>query len=269
MMSKKVRVALGQITSRPGEVEYNVKKAGGFIAQAAAEGADIICLPELFATGYNLDLLGERIVSLSREYGRFISEEMSKAARDNNIYVIAAFGEVNDTDSKVYNSAVLYDRRGDKLGSFNKTHSFALEKNYFTEGRQYPVFDTDIGRIGIMICYDAGFPEAARTLCLKGAEIIFIPAAWRVEDENAWLLNVPSRALENQLYTVGVNRSGHEGCLHLFGKSMACSPFGKVIMQMAYDSDEIAVCEIDLDEIAKCRSGGGYLADRKPELYQL
>lgn len=268
-MNRKVKVALGQIASRLGDVEYNVKKAGAFIAQASSKGADIICLPELYATGYNMSMLGDKVISLSREYEKFISDEMSKAARDNSIYVISSHGVVNEADNRVYNAAVLFDRSGDKKGSFYKTHSFALEKDYFSEGCEYPVFDTDIGKIGIMICYDAGFPEAARTLCLKGAEMIFIPAAWRIQDENSWLLNIPSRALENQLYTVGVNRSGHEGDLHLFGKSMACNPFGEVIMQMDYDSDEVAVCEIDLDEVERCRSDLGYLADRKPKIYQL
>jgi len=268
-MSRKVKVALGQITSRVGDVEYNVRKARKFIDQAAGKGADIICLPELYATGYNLNLLEEKVVSLSRKYGQFISNEMSKAAKENNIYVIASFGEVNESDNKLYNASVLYNHRGDRVGTFYKTHAFALEKKYFTEGCQYPVFNTDIGKIGILICYDVGFPEAARTLCLKGAEIIFIPSAWRVEDENAWLLNIPSRALENQLYTVGVNRSGHEGGLYLFGNSMTCNPFGKIIMQMDYDSDDIALCEIDLDEIEKCRNNMGYLMDRRPEIYQL
>jgi len=268
-MSRKVKVALGQITSRIGDVEHNVKKAVEFIGQAANKGADIICLPELFATGYNLNILEDKVISLSREHVQFISDKMSKGAKDNNIYVIACFGEVKETDNKVYNAAVLYDRSGDKLGSFHKTHGFGLEKKYFAEGWQYPVFNTTIGKVGILICYDAGFPEAARTLCLKGAEIIFIPAAWKVQDENSWLLNVPSRALENQLYTIGVNRSGHEGDLDLFGKSMVCNPYGEVIMQMDYDADEVAVCEIDLDEVEKCRCGGGYLEDRRPNIYQL
>ena len=196
-MSRKIKIALGQITSRLGDVEHNVKKAVEFIVQAADKGADIICMPELFATGYNLSILEDRAISLSRGYGQFISDQMSKAARDNGIYVIASFGTVNEIDNKVYNAALLFDRSGDKVGSFYKTHAFALEKKYFTEGWQYPVFNTAIGKIGILICYDAGFPEAARTLCLNGAEIIFIPAAWRVQDKNSWLLNVPSRALEN------------------------------------------------------------------------
>src|SRR5450756_2601607 len=228
-MSRKVKVALGQITSRISDVEHNVKKAVEFIGQAANKGADIICLPELFATGYNLNILEDKVISLSREHVQFISDKMSKGAKDNNIYEIP----------------------------------------YFAEGWQYPVFNTTIGKVGILICYDAGFPEAARTLCLKGAEIIFIPAAWKVQDENSWLLNVPSRALENQLYTIGVNRSGHEGDLDLLGKSMVCNPYGEVIMQMDYDADEVAVCEIDLDEVEKCRCGGGYLEDRRPNIYQL
>ncbi|HWR62302.1 MAG TPA: nitrilase-related carbon-nitrogen hydrolase [Clostridia bacterium] len=269
MMGRKIKVALGQFASGLGAVEYNVGKAGQFIARASEKGADIICLPELFATGYNLSILGEKAVTLSREYAGFIREEMSKGARANNIYVIASYGEVDESDSKVYNAAVLYDRKGKKAGSYYKTHAFALERNYFAAGGQYPVFDTDIGKLGILICYDAGFPEAARTLCLKGAEIIFIPAAWRIEDENAWMLNVPSRALENQLYTVGVNRTGCEGELHLFGKSMVCDPYGRSILQMDYDSEDIALCEIDLEEVERCRLGWGYLKDRRPGIYQL
>ncbi len=268
-MSRKVKIALGQITSKVGDVRYNIKKAEEFIARAAAEGADIICLPELFPTGYNLDILRDKAISLSLEYSSFISDSMSKAAKGNGIYIIAPFGEFNEKDGKVYNGAALYDRSGKRLGHYYKTHNFSTEKEYFAKGRDYPVFETDIGKIGIIICYDAGFPEAARTLCLKGAEIIFIPAAWRIQDENSWLLNIPSRALENQLYTVGVNRSGHEGDLHLFGKSMVCDPFGNVVMQMGYDLDEVAVMEINLDEIENCRKQYSYLHDRRPGIYRL
>ena len=268
-MSRRVKVALGQITSRLGDVEHNVSKAEEFIAQAANKGADIICLPELFATGYNLNILKDMVVRLSRKYYRYIFDRMAKASKDNSIYVIASFGEVDERNNNVYNAALLFDHNGKKIGSYQKTHAFYLEKQYFTDGWKYPIFDTGVGKIGIIICYDAGFPETARSLCLKGAEMIFIPAAWRIQDENAWLLNVPSRALENQLYTFGVNRSGYEGELHLFGKSMACNPYGEIIMQMDYDADEVAVCEIDLDKVAECRSDWGYLKDRKPEIYQI
>ena len=268
-MIRKVKVALGQMTSKLGDVEYNVKKAVEFIRQAAHMDADIICLPELFATGYNLRVLKDEIKRLSCEYSQFIIKELSKSAKDNNIYVIAPFGIVEKTENNLYNAAVVFDSNGNNIGNYYKTHAFSLEKEYFVEGNQYNIFETNFGRIGILICYDVGFPEAARTLCLKGAEIIFIPAAWRIQDENAWLLNVPSRALENQLYTIGVNRSGFDEDVHLFGKSMVCNPDGKVEMQIEYDMDGVVVWEIDLNEVERCRSDGGYLADRKPEIYEI
>lgn len=268
-MSRKIKVALGQMTSQIGDVDYNIQRAVEFIGQAANEGADIICLPELFVTGYNMNILKEKIITLSRQYYEIAIEKLAKAAMDNSIYVIAPLAEINEEENLAYNTAVLFDRNGKKVGSFNKTHNFYLEKKYFTEGCEYPVFETDFGKIGILICYDVGFPEAARTLCLKGAEIIFIPAAWRKQDENAWLLNVPSRALENQLFTFGINRSGYEGDLHLFGRSMGCNPLGEVIIEMDYDTDEVGICEIDLDQVEEYRRNWGYLKDRKPKIYKL
>jgi len=267
-VGRKIKVALGQFTSKIGDISYNVAKAEKFIYQAADNGADIICLPELFATGYNLNILSDSIISLSKENYEFIYKRMSKAAKDNYINLIAPFANL-DENNNLYNSAFFFNRNGELLETYNKTHSFGLEKNYFTEGKSLKVFDTDIGKVGILICYDVGFPETARTLCLKGAQMIFIPSAWRIQDENAWNLNIPSRALENSLYTFGINRSGHEGDLHLFGRSKACAPSGEVILQMDYDSDEAAVCEIDLDNIEEIRNRNGYLRDRKTELYQI
>lgn len=266
-MSKKVKIAMAQMTSKLGDIEYNIRKAEDFIKQAAGKGADIICFPELFATGYNMNILKDNIISLSCKYHQIIFDKMSQAAKNNQINLIASFVDIKD-DKKPYIMAMLFDRAGEKIGSFYKTHRFNLEKKYFEEGWKYPVFDVDFGKIGILICYDIGFPEAARTLCLKGAEIIFVPSAWRIEDENSWMLNFPSRALENQYFTVGVNRTGHEGNLHLFGRSMICNPLGEIIFQMDYDTDEVSIYEINLDEITKYRSWG-YLKDRRPEIYQL
>ncbi len=266
-MGKKVKVAMAQMTSKLGDIEYNLKKAEDFIKQAAAKGADIICFPELFATGYNMNILKDNIIDLSRKYYQIIFNRMSQLAKNNQIYLITSFVELID-DEKPYITAIIFDRDGRKVGSFYKTHLFNLEKKYFEKGREYPVFDVDFGKVGILICYDIGFPEAARTLCLKGAEIIFVPSAWRIQDENAWMLNIPSRALENQLFTVGVNRSGREGDLHLFGRSMVCNPMGEIVFQMDYDDDKVSIYDIDLDEIKKSRKWG-YLKDRRPEIYQL
>lgn len=266
-MTRKVKIGLLQMESKIKDVEYNIKKAGELIKKAKEKGADIVCLPELFATGYNLEILKEDGVKLGVEYYKEITEKMSMYARENSLYLIAPYGEVRELPGVLYNSAVFFDRKGEKIGSFAKSHLWALERFYYKEGSEYPVFDTDIGKIGIIICYDAGFPEAARTLCLKGAEIIFIPAAWRILDEDMWDLNISQRALENTLFTVGVNRTGFEGDLHLFGKSKVCNPRGTVIHEMPKDKECVDVVEIDLDELIKFRNQIPYLKDRRPMIY--
>ena len=152
----------------------------------ANEGANIICLPELFATGYDLVELKGKIVDLSREYFEKIKDEMSECAKKNNVYLIAPFGEIREHYSKIFNSAFVYDCGGKCLGTYAKTHLWELEKLYFEKGSDLPVFETKFGKIGVQICYDAGFPEASRVLCLKGAEIVLYPSAWRIEDEDIY-----------------------------------------------------------------------------------
>lgn len=266
-MTRKVSIALGQMSSTLADVPANIKKALEFIEKAAEKGGDIVCLPELFATGYNLSLLQEQSIILSQKWYFNLIGECSIAAKENNIYVLAPFG-IQKKDG-IYNGASLFTPMGELLGQYCKTHAFEQERLYFNSGSKYPVFDTDLGKIGIMICYDAGFPEVARSLCNQGAEIIFVPSAWRMQDEIPWLLNIPSRALENQLFTVGVNRTGHEGDLHLLGKSMVCDPWGRIVYQMDSDTDGIAVVTIDVDAVHNCRSQGGYLQDIKPSSYLL
>lgn len=266
-MNRKVNVGIIQFESKLGEVKYNVNKAVGLIEDAAKKGANIICLPELFATGYNLNILKEKSAELSIKYYDYTMEEMSKAAKDNKVYLLASFGEIRDMPGIVYNSTILFDDNGNKVGSFAKSHLWALDRLYFKEGSDYPVFDTKYGKIGVVICYDVGFPESVRNLCLNGAEIVFIPAAWRIQDEDMWDLNIPQRALENILFTVGVNRVGMEDDLHLFGKSRVCNPRGTIISELPMDKEVVEVVSIDLDDINKFRTEISYLRDRKPQIY--
>ena len=118
-----------------------------------------------------------------------------------------------------------------------------------------------------MICYDAGFPEVCRTLCLSGAEIVFIPSAWRIQDEYMWDLNIPQRALENLLFAVGVNGVGIESELHLFGKSKICNPQGNIIIELPKDEEKVVVATINLSDIERFRTEIAYLKDRRPLLY--
>lgn len=267
MMHGKVKIGIVQFQSKLGDVVFNVKKACGMIEDAAKKGADIVCLPELFATGYDLNALKEKIIDLSVEYFQYIKDEMGKCAASNHVYLIAPFGEIRNLPGIVYNSALVFDDSGNYIGSFAKSHLWALERLYFKEGNDYPVFDTKFGKIGILICYDAGFPEPSRIMCLKGAEIVFYPSAWRVQDEDMWDLNLRQRALENSYFTCGVNRYDPSESTLLFGKSKICSPRGNVVYELPKNEEAAGVFEIDLNDVQKNRDETPYLRDRKPKIY--
>lgn len=259
MRAKKVRVALAQFTAVLGDVAQNLQNGVSLVKEAAAEHADIIVFPELCFTGYQLQMLGERVHSLSDQWNGEIEDTLKNAARDANLNIITGLCEnINGT---YYNTACLYNRQGERSGCHRKNFAFGAERDFFSNGQDLQVFDTDFGRIGILICYDIGFPETARQLSLAGAEILFFPSAWRIEDERAWELNVASRALENQVYTVGVNHAGQFGDLRLFGRSYACGPTGNVLVQLGYDKQELQFCDLDLSVLKPLHCSPGYRFD--------
>lgn len=266
-MTREVNIGIIQFESVLGDVEANVSKAVQLIEKAAKKGANIVVLPELFATGYNLEILQEKIAELSIEYFNYTYDSMAAAAKENNVYLIASFGEIREVPGIVYNSAIVFDDKGEKMGSFAKSHLWFRDRLYFKEGNDYPVFETKYGKFGIAICYDMGFPETFRSLMLQGAEMIFVPAAWRIEDEDMWNMNIPQRSLENILFTIGVNRYGIEDNLHMFGRSMVANPRGKIIHELPKDKEAVEVVKIDLDEVNKYRTQISYLRDRKPHIY--
>lgn len=266
-MARSVHIGIIQMKSKLGDVEANLEKASTLIKNAAEKGSNIVCLPEIFSTGYNLQYLKEQTNVLGLQFFQKSVKTLAEAAKQNNVYVIAPIPEEKELKGVLYNSALVFNDQGELEGSFAKTHLWALERFYFKEGSEFPVFDTKYGKIGIAICYDAGFPEVSRILALKGAEIIFVPAAWRIEDEDMWDLNLPQRALENILFTVGVNGVIDEHGLQLFGKSKVCNPRGKVIEELPKDEESVSVVSIDLDEINHFRTSISYLRDRKPRLY--
>ena len=170
-MSRNINIAMIQMYSCIGEIELNVNNAIKRIKKSAEKGADIACLPELFATGYNMDIKEEYCRDKTVKYYDYIISELSDVAMKQNIHIIAPIVVVKD--NKLNNSALLFDNNGNIIGNYAKTHLFSKETNLFDEGDEFKVFDTSFGKIGIMICYDAGFPEVCRTLTLMGAEIVF------------------------------------------------------------------------------------------------
>lgn len=264
-----VRIALVQYESTLNQPAHNAERACAFIQEAAENGAKIVCFPELFSTGYNLELVGPQLPHTGETLTGPTISLLRQAAAKNHCYVIAPIALEREIPGVLYNSAVLIDDDGQVVGVYDKHHLWALERFYFSSGNEIPVFETKYGRIGIMICYDAGFPETARILALQGAEIIFMPSAWRVQDWDMWNLNIPQRGLENSLYIAAVNRYGHEGELYMYGDSKVADWRGRIIAQSTGEQEEIVYANLDLEELRQARMDIPYLKDRRPESYDL
>lgn len=266
-MIRQYKIALVQYQSILHDPGENAKRAAAMVGEAAENGAKIVCFPEMFNTGYNFDLIGGDFYRYGENLDGNTVSVLRQAAKTHGCYVIAPITLEKKVPGVFYNSAVLIDDEGNVQGEYSKHHLWAAERYYFHCGDEIPVFDTKYGRLGIMICYDAGFPEVARILTLKGAELIFMPSAWRVQDWDMWNLNIPQRALENTLYVAGVNRYGTEGDLYMFGNCKVADWRGRIISESRRESEEIIYADIDLDAEARARMEIHYLKDRRPGSY--
>lgn len=246
----------------------NVKKAISYMEEAAKQHVDLICFPELFSTGYSPDIIGERYTDLAEAPDGATFRALAEAAKRLNMYVVAPIALTGEMAGVLYNGLIVIDRQGQLMGTYSKTHLWAGERFYFRPGCDYPVFDMDFGKVGLMICYDGGFPEVARCLALNGAELILCPSAFRVQDKDMWDIYYASRALENGCFVGGINRVGDEGSLHMFGNNKLFNPRGKLLAEASVDHEELLVHTIDLDEVASYRVREiVYLRDRRPETY--
>lgn len=268
-MERQFKIAVVQYQSVLGDLQKNADRAVEMVREAAAKGAKIVCFPEMFNTGYNFQLIGDGFHNCGETIDGHTITRLQKVAKECACYVIAPITLEKKVKGVFYNAAVVIDDEGVVLGDYSKHHLWAAERYYFHAGEDIPVFDTKYGKIGVMICYDAGFPETARVLTLKGAELIFMPSAWRIQDWDMWNLNIPQRALENTLYVAGVNRFGHEDDLYMFGNSKVADWRGRIIAESKEEKEEIVYAEIDLDQLTKARLDIHYLKDRRPDSYKL
>tara|TARA_R100000963_G_C4640805_1_gene104445 strand:- start:1363 stop:2160 length:798 start_codon:yes stop_codon:yes gene_type:complete len=255
----------------------------GLIREAAEQGAQIICLQELFNTlyfcvDYNDDYFdwaepidGELVISLS------------DLAKELEVVIVAPFFEKR-AKGIYHNSLVVIDVDGQVLGNYRKTHipddPGFYEKYYFTPGDEetgFKVFDTKFGKIGTLICWDQWYPEAARITALKGADILFYPTAIgtlptegkkeKKEYQDAWETIQRSHAIANGCFVASVNRVGKESGSKFWGGSFVAGPFGQVLNK-AGSKEEILVTEIDLSEIEQQRKTWPFFRDRRIELYK-
>jgi len=259
---RKLRVAVAQPEVMQGDVKANLDKAKIMIKEAAENKADIICFPELYYQGYHLE--AEELQLLAETQDGEMVQALSKLARENKIYVIVGYAEAVEIPGRMYNSAIFISDQGEVIGNMRKVNAWGQEKLKFREGNDFPVYDTPIGKIGLMICYDVEMPEPARILALKGAELVFVPVVWSNPAEDRWHIFVPANALFNVYFMAGSNTCGHETC----GSSMIVHPSGRILAE-AGKSEEIIYSDIDLEDVVKERARLPYLNDFKEEFFSM
>ena len=278
--SKLVTVGLIQ-TSVSADIADNMFKTMQNIAEAVHRGAQIVCLQELYHTRYFPQEESMPVESIAELIPGPSTEVFSKLAKKHGVVIIVPLFE-RGGDSKFYNTAVVIDVDGKILGTYRKIHiphdPYFYEKNYFTPSKQsYKVFDTVFGKIGVLICYDQWFPEAARINALAGAEIIFYPTAigyikgHTSEDgdwHDAWRTVQRAHAITNGVHIAAVNRVGEEGELAFWGGSFVCDAFGTILCEAATNKEEVIVIQLDLSKNKKIQDGWGFLQNRRPDTYQ-
>ena len=272
---RNVRAALIQAQanmSKQDAVDKHIK----MIADAAGQGAQVVGLQEIFHGPYFCAEQDPKWYDTAEpEDGPTVSR-MREVAREHGIVLIVPWYE-EEQPGVYYNSACVVERDGTIVGKYRKTHIPQVgpcfwEKFYFKPGNLgYPVFDTSVGRIGLIICYDRHFPEVARELGIKGAEIVFNPSA-TVESLSRylWELEQPAHAVANGFWMAASNRVGVEAPLNpakFYGSSYFCSPRGKIIAQASDSEDEVLVADLDLDQIREVRNTWQFFRDRRPETY--
>ncbi|SPQ00369.1 putative N-carbamoyl-D-amino acid hydrolase [Candidatus Sulfobium mesophilum] len=249
-----------------GDIEGNVSRVLQIVSDKQVA---LVVLPELFSTGYQF-VSKDEVSSLSEEIpAGFTTKRLVELSKDKKLYVVAGIAE-RDSGS-FYNSAVLTGPEG-FIGVYRKIHLFSEEKLWFSPGNSgFKVWDTAVGKIGIMICFDWLFPESARTLALKGADVIAHPA-------NLVLPYcpdaMPTRCLENRVFAVTANRTGSEERggkerLEFIGTSEIVSPAGEILYRAARDSEEFGLAELDISQARNknLNAFNNLLEDRRKEFY--
>ncbi|MCO5169963.1 MAG: acyltransferase [Planctomycetes bacterium] len=255
-----------------------IEKHLKLIEQAAADGVNVLCLQELFYGPYFCAEQDKKWYALTERIPDGPTTRlMMDVAKKHEMAIVVPIYE-QELAGVYYNTAAVIGPDGKYLGKYRKQHiphcaPGFWEKFYFKPGNMgYPVFDTPWGKVGVYICYDRHFPEGARILGLKGAEVVFNPSATVAGlSEYLWKLEQPAHAVANGYFVGAINRVGIEkpwATGEFYGQSYFCNPRGKLIAEGPRDEDRVVVADLNLDEIAEVRDVWQFYRDRRPEAYQ-
>jgi len=268
-MPNEITIALGQISCKVGDKKHNMETMNKIINQAKQRKTDLVAFPELSLTGY---VVRDRAYELAEPVPNGPSvRQIEEIAKKENVHVIFGMIEKSAKASAVlHNTAVLIGPKG-YIGRYQKmylpTHSVFEEKRYFRPGYQTPVFETEIGKLGMFICYDVYFPEVARMLSLKGAKLIVCISASPSVRRGFFETLTTARAMENTVFVAFVNLAGIEDGLQFWGGSRIIAPSGNVISQAKYDEDDLITAKINYSDLTRVQAWVPTLRDLRPEIF--
>lgn len=252
--------------------EKNVENAVRMIGVAAGKGAKIVCLQESFNTRWFPYEINDRHFELAEDINGKTISALRKGAKESGTTVIAPFFERNG--QTYFNSAAAIDSDGEILGLYRKAHIPRIplyeEKHYFSPGNLgFPVFDTGAAKIGIQLGWDNLFPEGARILALKGAQIIFSPtASSSTTSQPIWEKSISANAIVNGIYILRVNRVGKEEKQEFYGGSFCVNPEGDMVNNPSGSQEGVVICSVDVKMVDRARKEWTLLKDRRPEMYK-
>jgi predicted amidohydrolase len=270
----KVLVGAVQVSATIGETEKNVEKAMRYIKEAGKRGVQALLFPELFLNEFFAQKQDKDYFKYGVSKNSDLILRFCEAAKENHILLLIPFFE-KDKIGVYYNSVAVIDPTGKLQGVYRKNHipfTKSYEKYYFTPGNSFPCFDSEFGKIGVLICYDRRFPESWRSLILQGVRVVFVPiASWSFKGQSErqiWEAELRVRAIDNQVYVVAANRVGREEKYEFIGQSLIIAPpVGEIIAKMDDKSEALLSAEIDPSSVDQARIDWPLLRDRRPEIY--
>ncbi len=291
-LQKNFRIGLVQMSCSP-DPAANLDKAADRVRDAAREGADVVCLPELFGAQYFCQREDIGLFDIAESIPGPSTDRLAAVAREEKVVVVASLFE-RRAAGLYHNTAAILESDGSLAGIYRKMHipddPLYYEKFYFTPGDLgFRAFDTSAGTIGTLVCWDQWYPEGARITALQGANVLFFPTAigWHPAEKeefgaaqyDAWQTIQRSHAIANGVYVGAVNRVGHENGdvrgnrvegaqLEFWGGSFIADPFGRILAKAAHDREDILIGETDLKALEDQRRNWPFLRDRRIDAYQ-
>lgn len=271
---EKIKIAAIQMSTVADKME-NVRTVKTYLEKIKDENPDFVILPEMFCCPYQT----ENFPIYAEKEGGPVWQQLSGYAKQYGIYLIGGSMPEKDAEGNVYNTSYIFDREGKQIGKHRKVHLFDIdvkggqtfkESDTLTAGDSDTVFDTEFGKMGVMLCFDIRFPELSRMMVNDGARIVFVPAAFNMTTGPAhWELSFRTRALDNQIYMVGCAPARDVSAGYIsWGHSIVTDPWGRVI-DMLDEKKGILLAELDMDYEEQVREELPLLKSRRKDIYQL